>query len=67
MTARTRLAFGNTDSKIAGMMIQGSTRGMIVGLKNMHQLTKPDPQVTTLSQRLIDCENANIRQMQGFL
>ena len=64
---RMQLTGGNTDSKIAGMMIQGNTRGMIKGLKNLHQFNKQDMQVRSLSQRLLDCENANIRQMQGFL
>ena len=67
MTTRMKLTGGNSDSKIAGMMIQGNTRGMIKGLKNLHQFNKQDLQVRTLSQRLLDCENANIRQMQGFL
>jgi len=67
MMTRMKLTGGNTDSKIAGMMIQGNTRGMITGLKNLHQFNKQDLQIRTLSQRLLDCENANIRQMQGFL
>ena len=67
MMTRMKLTGGNTDSKIAGMVIQGNTRGMITGLKNLHQFNKQDLQIRTLSQRLLDCENANIRQMQGFL
>lgn len=67
MMTKARLAHGNTDSKVAAMMIQGNTRGMIVGLKDLHQSNKPDAQVATLSQKLLDCETANIRQMQGFL
>lgn len=67
MSARTKLYGGNADSKIAGMMIQGNTRGMIKGLKNMHQCTHHDEQVDMLSQKLLDCETANIRQMQPFL
>lgn len=67
MMSRAKLVYGNTDSKIAGMMIQGNTRGMIKSLKNAHQFNKQDEAVNTLSQRLLDCENANIRQMQGFL
>ena len=67
MTTRMKLTGGNSDSKIAGMMIQGNTRGMIKGLKNLHQFNKQDLQVRTLSQQLLDCENANIRQMQSFL
>ena len=62
-----KLSHGNSDSKIAGMMIQGNTRGMILGLKNLHQYQQQDSQVSALSQRLIDCETANIRQMQAFL
>lgn len=64
---RMKLSGRNTDSKIAGMMIQGNTRGMIKGLKNIHQFNQPDEQIRILSQKLLDCENANIRQMQTFL
>ena len=67
MMTRVQLTGGNTNSKIAGMMIQGNTRGMIKGLKNLHQFNKQDFQVKALSQKLLDCETANIRQMQGFL
>ena len=67
MMTRVQLTGGNTDSKIAGMMIQGNTRGMIKGLKNLHQFNKQDFPVKALSQKLLDCETANIRQMQGFL
>lgn len=67
MMTRMRLNGKNTDSKIAGMMIQGNTRGMIKGLKNVHQYPSEDLQVQILSQKLLDCENANIRQMQRFL
>ena len=67
MMTRVRLKGGNTDSKIAGMMIQGNTKGMITGLKNLHQYNKQDYQIKALSQKLLDCENANIRQMQGYL
>ena len=67
MMTRMRLTGGNTDSKIAGMMIQGNTRGMIKGLKDLHQFNRQDNPLRALSQKLLDCETANIRQMQGFL
>ena len=67
MMTRMRLTGGNTDSKIAGMMIQGNTRGMIKGLKDLHQFSRQDHMLRSLSQKLLDCETANIRQMQGFL
>ncbi len=67
LMTRMRLMRGNTDSRIAGMMIQGNTQGMIKGLKNIHQFNGGDHAVSTISQKLIDCETANIRQMQSFL
>lgn len=67
MMTRMKLNGRNTDSKIAGLMIQGNTKGMIKGLKNLHQFAQQDDQIQILSQKLLDCETANIRQMQGFL
>ena len=67
MMTRMKLNGRNTDSKIADMMIQGNTKGMIKGLKNIHQFLGQDEQIQILSQKLLDCETANIRQMQGFL
>lgn len=67
LMTRMKLNGRNTDSKIADMMIQGNTKGMIKGLKTLHQFGQQDEQINTLSQKLLDCENANIRQMQGYL
>ena len=67
MYARTNLHFGKADSKIAAMMIQGNTRGMIKGLKNLHHGKDTDSRIATISQKLLDCENANIKQMQGYV
>lgn len=67
MYSRSNLAFGKADSKVAAMMIQGNTRGMIKGLKNLHQCQNTDNRIKTVSQKLLDCEAANIKQMQGYL
>jgi hypothetical protein len=67
MMSRAKLAFGALDSKIAAMMIQGNTRGIIIGLKDLHQGHQVDKQVLDISQRLLDTEEANIKQMQGYL
>ena len=67
MLTRVKLQMGGNDSKIADMMIQGNTKGMIKGLKTLHQFGQQDEQINTLSQKLLDTENANIRQMQAFL
>ena len=67
MTTRMKLHRANSDSMIADMMIQGNTKGMIKGLKDIHQFPDTDSQINILSQKLLDCETANIRQMQTFL
>lgn len=67
MMTRMRLTGRNNDSKIADMMIMGNTKGLVKGLKNMHQFSGEDSRVTSLAQKLLDTEAANIRQMEGFL
>lgn len=67
MMARVKLKNDNTDSKIAEMMIQGNTKGMVKSLKNIHQFSQNDDRVSALSQKLLDTETANIQQMQKFL
>ena len=67
MYARTNLTFGHVDSKIAAMMIQGNTRGVIKTLKNHHHAKGYDEKIAALSKKLIECENDNIRQMQGHV
>ena len=42
---RMKLSRGNCDSRIADMMIQGNTKGMIKGLKNLHRFPGPDEKV----------------------
>ena len=64
---RIKLNGSHTDSRIADMLIQNHTKGMIEGLRNLHQFRKPDRQIQILSQKLLDCETAHIRQMQPFL
>ena len=67
MASRMKLGGRGSDSKIADMMIIGNTRGMIKSLKNIHRYDNHDQQVQILSQKLLDCETANIRQMEAFL
>lgn len=67
MMSRIRLSGGDTDSKIAGMMIQGNTRGIITGLQNTHRHGNKDLRVSGLADKLLATEDANIRQMKLFL
>lgn len=67
MASRSKLMYKKTDSRIAEMMVQGNTRGVIKSLKNMHRYHQNDGSVAMLAQKLLDCENNNIKQMEGFL
>ena len=67
LMSKGQLLVGEPNSKIAGMMIQGNTRGMILSLKNMRRCNQPDPQVAQLAQKLLDTEKNNIESMVGFL
>ena len=67
MMTRTRLSFGDANSKAAAMMIQGNTRGIIKGFKNLNQFPPSDQRVANLAQKLLDIEQTNNQQLQGFL
>ena len=67
MMSKTQLMVGEADSKIAGMMIQGNTRGMILSLKNMRRCNQPDAQVAELAQKLLQTEKNNVDSMVGFV
>ena len=67
MMTKTKLSYGDPSSKTAAMMIQGNTKGIIKGYKNLNQFAAPDERIITLSRKLLDCEKENIQQMQGFL
>ena len=67
MMSRSILMYDHNDSRMAAMMIQGNTRGMIKGIKNAHQHHATDPKVEALAVKLINCENANNQQMKDYL
>lgn len=64
---RTRLSFGNRDSKLAAMMIQGNTRGIIKGTKMMNHPAQQDAEVLQLGNKLLKTEDSNVAQMKKFL
>ena len=62
-----RLMYGDIDSKSAAMMIQGNTRGLIKGLKNLHHYNQDNKDIVSLANKLLDTEEENVRQMQRFV
>jgi hypothetical protein len=65
--SQVRLLGGEVDSKIAGMLIQGNTRGIILGVKNLNRYDNNDSQVSDLAQDLLNKENINIQKTQVYL
>lgn len=64
MRVRTSL---DPTAKIAEMMVQGNTRGMIKSMHNIRTMGVLDPKVSTLSKRLLQTEQANFNQMKQYL
>ena len=54
-------------SKIAELMLQGNTRGMIKSMHNIRNMGVLDPKVSSLANRLLQSEQANIDSMKQFL
>lgn len=67
MMSRMMLRLDRTDSKIAGMMIQGNTKGIIKSLKNQHHSTSQNTRINELSRKLLETEKANVQQMEPYL
>ena len=66
MTSKMRVRSSPT-SKIAELMLQGNTRGMIKSMHNIRTMGILDPKVSSLSNRLLQTEQANIDQMKQYL
>lgn len=65
--SRVRMFTREPDAKIAAMMIQGNTRGMLLSLKNMRRCDQPDPKVAELAQKMLETEKNNIVSLEGFV
>ena len=61
MMTRIRLQGRNKDAKIAALMVQGNTRGVIKSLKNFQRYLQNDGSVTAIAQKLLNCEYKNIK------
>lgn len=55
------------NAKIAELMIQGNTKGLIKSIHNNRTMGVLDPKVKALSNRLLQSSQANADSMKGFL
>ncbi len=65
--ARMQTAMNGSSSHIAGMMIQGNTKGLVKNLRDLHAYHGGDTAAGTLARRMVATEMANIEQMKPYL
>ena len=54
-------------SKMAEMMIQGSSMGITTMIKSIHDHPEADKNVTNLAEHLVEIEERNIRELKEYL
>lgn len=67
MMSRLSIMGQHRDSKIAGMLIQGNTMGLIKSMKYLNRCSKCQDDTVMLAQKLADREQENIKKAQPFL
>ncbi len=67
MASRMQTVRDGSTSAIAGMMIQGNTKGMVKSIRQQRTCVPGDPRVQALSSRLLDTELHNIESMKPYL
>ena len=68
MSAKMKIRMAkNPSAKVAELMLQGNTKGMIKSIHNNRTMGIIDPKVSSLSHRLLQTEQANIDNLKAFL
>ncbi len=68
MSSKMKIRMSKDPSaKVAELMIQGNTRGMMKSIHNLRTMGVLDPKVSSLSNRLLQTEQANIDTLKQYL
>lgn len=67
LSAGVKTMMDSSESNIADMMIRGNTMGVTKCMQTMRECNISDTAVTSLANKLIATEQANINQMKKFL
>ena len=67
MMSTMKTVMDHSATKIAEMMIQGSTMGVTKSLRTIRDCPKAEGEVKDLAEKLLKTEQANIEEMKGFL
>ena len=67
LSSGVKTMMDSSQSNIADMMIRGNTMGVTKGMQTKRECNVSDTAVTSLANKLIATEQANINQMKKFL
>ncbi len=67
VTASLKTMVDHSSSKIAEMMIQGSTMGITKLTRALHDYGEANDEVKALAEKLVRAEQANVEEMKKFL
>lgn len=62
-----QLAMDDSRSRIAEMMIQGTTMGIVKTIRHLRDYEGHDKPVRELTQKLLDTQESNVEKMKDFL
>lgn len=64
---KMQTALNSSSSHIAGMMIEGTTKGLVKNLRDLHAWDGRDRQTAALARRMVAAELSGIDQMKSYL
>ena len=62
-----QLAMDDSRSRIAEMMIQGTTMGIVKTIRHIRDYEGDDPEARKLARKLLDTQEKNVEEMKAFL
>ena len=67
MMTAAEMMMDDSRSKIAEMMIQGTTMGIVKTIRHLRDYEGDDEQAKKLGQRLLDTQESNVEKMKAYL
>ena len=67
MMSAGQLAMDDSRSRIAEMMIQGTTMGIVKTIRHIRDYEGDDNETRKLAQKLLDTQEKNVEKMKAFL
>ena len=67
MMSMGQMAMDDSRSRIAEMMIQGTTMGIVKTIRHLRDYEGDDEQARKLGQRLLDTQESNVEKMKAYL